>query len=92
MKTVFILRCAESFLLLAVMYGTASTSWLKGVQKMAELKSCPVCGYPPRIEYACGEYFIVGRVKDCPVCDDFYEMHTSESIEIEAWNRRAEDV
>ena len=58
---------------------------------MAELKPCPLCGYPPKIGYACGEYFIVGRVEDCPVCDNFCEMHSSESVEIEAWNRRAED-
>lgn len=58
---------------------------------MAELKPCPHCGYAPRIGYACGEYFVVGTVKDCPVCDNFCEMHSSESVEIEAWNRIAED-
>ena len=57
---------------------------------MAELKPCPHCGRVPLIGYACGEYFIVGAVRDCPVCDDFTEMHSSEAIEIEAWNRRAE--
>lgn len=56
---------------------------------MAELNKCPHCGKFPRTGYACGEYFIVGTV-DCPVCDDFNEMHSSEMIEIEAWNRRAE--
>ena len=58
---------------------------------MAELKPCPCCGLSPLIGYACGEYFIVGRVKNCPVCDEFTEMHSSEGTEIEAWNRRAED-
>ena len=58
---------------------------------MSELKSCPVCGYPPKIGYACGEYFIVGTVEGCPCCDNFTEMHSSEKSEIEAWDRRAED-
>ena len=57
----------------------------------SELKSCPCCGWQPRIGYACGEYFIMGKVEGCPVCDDFLEMHSSEVMEIEAWNRRAED-
>lgn len=56
-----------------------------------DLKPCPHCGYAPRIGYACGEYFVVGTVEDCPVCDNFCEMHSSESVEIEAWNRRVED-
>ena len=55
-----------------------------------ELKPCPSCGRVPLIGYACGEYFIMGAVKECPVCDDFIEMHSSEEMEIEAWNRRAE--
>jgi hypothetical protein len=54
-----------------------------------ELLPCPCCGWPPLIGYACGEHFIVGRVKNCPICDDFYEMHTNEAEEIKAWNRRA---
>lgn len=60
---------------------------------MAELrlKPCPDCGLFPRIGYACGEYFIAGAVVGCPVCACFDEMHSSEAIEIEAWNRRAED-
>lgn len=56
---------------------------------MLEMKPCPECGYTPRIGYACGEYFIVGTVKDCTSCDTFTEMHSSERVEIEAWNRRA---
>lgn len=55
-----------------------------------ELKPCPCCGLTPRIGYACGEHFIVGQVKDCPVCGDFSEMHTDEREEIKAWNRTAE--
>ena len=58
---------------------------------MAELKPCPYCGLPPLIGYACGEYFIVGRLKDCPVCDDFNEMHSSEKLEGEVWNRMVDD-
>ena len=50
-------------------------------------KPCPKCGMKPRIGYACGEYFIVGMVVDCPVCDYFGEMHSSEEAEIEAWNK-----
>lgn len=55
------------------------------------LKPCPDCGLIPRIGYACGEYFIVGMVVDCPVCTRFDEMHSNEQLEIEAWNRRAEN-
>lgn len=58
---------------------------------MVELQRCPNCGKVPHIGYACGEYFIVGSDTGCPICDDFNEMHSSEKIEIEAWNRRAED-
>ena len=53
---------------------------------MAELKPCPCCGQIPQIGYACGEYFIMGT-EECPFCDDFLEMHSSENTEIEAWNR-----
>lgn len=60
-----------------------------GGPPMIELKPCPKCGRVPMIGYACGEYFIVGNVADCPVCDGFTEMHSSEETEIEAWNRRA---
>ena len=55
---------------------------------MSELKPCPFCGLKPMIEYACGEYFIVGMVADCPVCGYFCEMHSSEKMEIKAWSRR----
>lgn len=53
------------------------------------LARCPACGFIPKIDYACGEYFVVGSHTDCPVCDDFSEMHSSEVAEIEAWNKRA---
>lgn len=56
---------------------------------MLELKPCPKCGGVPQIGYACGEYFVIGEKKDCPVCGvcSFVEMHSSEEMEIEAWNR-----
>ena len=59
---------------------------------MSELKPCPLCGVPPKIGYACGEYFVCGEDADCPVCGlDFCEMHSSEELEIEAWNRRVDN-
>lgn len=58
---------------------------------MAELKSCPKCGKVPRIGYACGEFFVVGVVLNCPVCEGFTEMHSSEEAEIEAWNRSVDN-
>lgn len=59
---------------------------------MAELKPCPKCGKVPKIGYACGEYFIMSEDDECPICGlDFGEMHSNEEMEIEAWNRRAED-
>ena len=56
---------------------------------MIELKQCPKCGRRPLLGYACGEYFIVGQVEGCGVCDTFGEMHASREQEAEAWNRRA---
>ena len=44
---------------------------------MIELKPCPKCGMKPMIGYACGKYFIVGRMAYCPVCDYFNEMRYS---------------
>ena len=56
---------------------------------MAELKPCPKCGVPPKMAYVCGEYFVYGDDEDCPYCGiDFTEMHSSEELEVEAWNRR----
>lgn len=57
---------------------------------MPKLEPCPKCGGVPQIGYACGEYFIIGEKKDCTVCGvcSFVEMHASEEMEIEAWNRR----
>lgn len=55
---------------------------------MAELKPCPKCGRKPLLGYACGEYFIVGQVGGCGVCDMFGEMHASREQEVKAWNRR----
>ena len=55
-----------------------------------KLKPCPRCGVPPRVGYACGEYFIYGEDPDCPICGhNFTEMHSNEGEEIKAWQRRA---
>ena len=43
----------------------------------------------PLIGYACGEWFIVGQVEGCGVCDTFGEMHPTREQESEAWNRIA---
>lgn len=52
-----------------------------------QLKPCPICRVPPRIGYACGEYFISGQNPACPICGEaFTEMHTCMHTEIEAWN------
>lgn len=52
-----------------------------------QLKPCPICRVPPRIGYACGEYFISGQNPACPICGEaFTEMHTCMHMEIEAWN------
>ena len=59
---------------------------------MIELKQCPKCGRRPLLGYACGEYFIVGQVEGCGVCDTFGEMHASREQEAEAWNRRADNA
>lgn len=57
-----------------------------------ELKPCPICGVPPHIGYACGEYYIAGSRPECPYCgNDFSEMHTNMQMEIDAWNMRAAD-
>lgn len=59
---------------------------------MSELKPCPRCGVPPKIGYVCGEYFVYGENIGCPYCGAaFTEMHSSEELEIEAWNRRADN-
>lgn len=59
---------------------------------MAELKPCPFCRKTPKIGYACGEYLVYGDDDDCPGCGiAFTEMHSSEVLEIEAWNRRVDD-
>ena len=58
---------------------------------MAELRPCPKCGRRPLLGYACGEYFIVGQVGGCGVCDMFGEMHASREQEVEAWNRRVKN-
>ena len=59
---------------------------------MDELKPCPRCGGTPHLGFCCGEYLIYGDYPDCPICgDEFTEMHSNKELEIEAWNRRAED-
>lgn len=61
---------------------------------MAEIKPCPKCGEVPIIGYACGEYFIlpISKAIGACVCSSFAEMHASKEQEIEAWNRRADNV
>lgn len=60
---------------------------------MTELKPCPKCGVPPKIGYVCGEYLVYGDDPECPYCgQSFAEMHSSEKLEIEAWNRRVEMI
>lgn len=57
-----------------------------------KLKRCPVCKKIPKLGYCCGEYFVHGEDPNCPCCGTaFMEMHSSEELEIDAWNRRAED-
>lgn len=58
--------------------------------KDIELKPCPKCGYFPRLNYACGEFFMIGK-RDFPVCGGFKEIHATEEQELEAWNRRADN-
>lgn len=56
---------------------------------MVELLSCPECGDVPEIGYACGEYFIMSSIHpvgEC-FCSDFVEMHSSEELEIDVWNK-----
>jgi len=65
----------------------------KKTMKKPELKACPKCGEVPEIGYCCGEYFIFhpSKVVGVCVCSSFSEMHSSEMLEIEAWNRRVDD-
>lgn len=57
---------------------------------MPEMLPCPECGEVPQIGYCCGEYFVYGEDPKCPYCGHaFTEMHSSELLEIEAWNERA---
>ena len=61
-------------------------------EKTKQLKPCPVCHKVPHLCYCCGEYYVSGDNPDCPGCGTaFTEMHSSPELEIEAWNRRAED-
>ena len=56
------------------------------------LKPCPVCHKVPHLGYCCGEYYVSGDDPDCPGCGTaFTEMHSSPELEIEVWNRRAEE-
>lgn len=77
-----------SYLLAAEVH--AKTLGEGGGYPMIELKQCPKCGRRPLLGYACGEYFIVGQVGGCGVCETFGEMHASREQEAEAWNRRAD--
>ena len=61
-------------------------------EKAMVLKPCPVCHKVPHLCYCCGEYYVSGDDPDCPGCGTaFTEMHSSSELEIEAWNRRAEN-
>lgn len=56
-----------------------------------KLSPCPMCGKIPKINYACGEYFIY-PADECTctelcMCLLFNEMHSSEEQEIEVWNK-----
>lgn len=57
-----------------------------------KISPCPMCGQIPEVAYSCGEYFIVSQSENkyC-LCNRFYEMHASESQEIECWNRACTD-
>lgn len=56
---------------------------------MPELEICPVCGLEPNLGYCCGEYMVSCLDPYCPVGgNSFTEMHSSEKMEIEAWNKR----
>lgn len=56
---------------------------------MPELEVCPVCGLVPDLGY-CGSAYMVSCLDPyCPVGGNSYtERHSSEKMEIEAWNRR----
>lgn len=72
-----------------------STCWSRHEERedRRRLKACPKCGKPPHLDYCCGEYFIHGDDPDCPYCGTaFTEMHSDPRMEIDAWNRRVEDV
>lgn len=54
-----------------------------------ELEVCPVCGLVPNMGYCCGEYMVSCLDPYCPVGGNaFHEMHSSEIMQINAWNRR----
>ena len=54
-----------------------------------ELEVCPVCGLIPNLGYCCGEYMVSCLDPYCPVGGNkFTEMHSSEQMEIDAWNKR----
>ena len=58
---------------------------------MIDLKPCPKCGRRPSLGYVCGEFFIVGQVRGCGVCDTFGEMHACRDQDAEGCNRRADN-
>ena len=68
------------------------TGRLSRQEEREMLARCPWCGVSPQLGYACGEYFIHGNDPDCPYCGTaFTEMHSDPRMEIDSWNRRAED-
>lgn len=95
MKALIIIICAVVF------GGSALALWARIVmagrcsgaeEKAKQLKPCPVCHKVPHLGYCCGEYYVSGDDRDCPGCGTaFTEMHSSPELEIEAWNRRAEN-
>lgn len=57
------------------------------------LLPCPICGAFPRLEYACGEYFIFSASKaigDC-MCSSFDVMSATKEQETERWNKSVKD-
>lgn len=61
-------------------------------KEKVELDDCPLCGQTPLLGYACGEYFIMPlkEIVGCCVCSSFTEMHSSEELEAERWNKFCE--
>ena len=90
MDNILILLIIAAIVVAGVIYALC---WNAGdLTEQEALKPCPVCHKVPKLGYCCGEYFVAGEDPDCPGCGTaFTEMHSSPQLEIDAWNRRAED-